>query len=238
VPWALTSHIDTLGPNGRIETVLFTDGLKRVVQTKKDAHVPGASTTGDVMTVSGRVIFDAFGRTIAQFYPVTEALGQQRTFNATFDTSALMPTTTTYDILDRALSVTIPDNTTTTSAYDFGADRSGQTRFRTTVTDAKGKQKQMFRDVRSQITTVNEFHNAAVFHTSYAYDPVRQITGVTDDQGNVTSVAYDLFGRRTAINSPDAGLTAFTYDLADNLIAKQTANLAGAGNSRRLIKLS
>jgi YD repeat-containing protein len=78
------------------------------------------------------------------------------------------------------------------------------------VTDARGVRKEMFRDVRSQITTVNEFHNAAVFHTSYAYDPVRQITGVTDDQGNVTSVAYDLFGRRTAINSPDAGLTAFT----------------------------
>ena len=67
-----------------------------------------------------------------------------------------------------------------------------------------------------------------MFHTSYAYDPLRQITGVTDDQGNVTSVAYDLFGRRTAINSPDAGNTAFTYDLADNVTAKQTANLRAA----------
>jgi YD repeat-containing protein len=60
-------------------------------------------------------------------------------------------------------------------------------------------------------------------------DPVREITGVTDDQGNVTVVAYDLFGHRTAINSPDAGLTTFTYDLADNLTAKQTANLQTAG---------
>jgi YD repeat-containing protein len=110
------------------------------------------------------------------------------------------PTTTTYDILDRALSVTIPDSTTTTSAYDFGADRGGQTRFRTTVTDANNVRSEQYRDVRSQITTVNEFNNAAVFHTSYAYDPVRQITSITDDQGNVTSVAYDLFGRRTAIN--------------------------------------
>jgi YD repeat-containing protein len=46
---------------------------------------------------------------------------------------------------------------------------------------------------------------------------MRQIRGVTDDQGNVTSVAYDLFGRRTAINSPDAGSTTITCDLADKV---------------------
>jgi YD repeat-containing protein len=94
--------------------------------------------------------------------------------------------------------------------------------------------KEQYRDARAQIVTVNEFNNggATVFHTSYAYDPVRQITGVTDDQGNVTSVTYDLFARRTEINSPDAGRTTFTYDLADNLIAKQTANLAAAGGQQ------
>jgi RHS repeat-associated protein len=239
VPFALTSHIDTLldpqltggaSVTNHIQTVLFTDGLKRAVQTKKDASVsPQAGTAPThVMTVSGRVIFDPFGRTIQQFYPVTEPTGQQGTFDTAFDT--VQPTVTTYDILDRVTKVTIPDNTTTTSAYDFGADRGGQTRLRTTVIDANNVRKEMFRDVRSQITTANEFNNGgtAVFHTSYAYDPVRQITGVTDDQGNVTSVAYDLFGRRIAINSPDAGLTTFTYDLAGNLTARQTANLRTA----------
>jgi RHS repeat-associated protein len=240
VPFALTSHIDTLldpqltggaSVTNHIQTVTFTDGRKRAVQIKKDAAVsPQAGTAPThVMIVTGRVIFDAFGRAVQQFYPVTEPTGQQGTFNAAFDT--VQPTVRTYDILDRVTKATIPDNTTTTSAYDFGADRGGQTRFRTTVIDARGVRKETFRDVRSQITAVNEFNNGgtAVFHTSYAYDPVRQITSVTDDQNNVTSVAYDLLGRRTAINSPDAGLTAFNYDLADNLTAKQTANLRGAG---------
>ena len=36
-------------------------------------------------------------------------------------------------------------------------------------------------------------------------------------------------GRRTAIDSPDAGRTAFVYDLADNLTAKETANLRATG---------
>src|SRR5262249_12900914 len=192
VPWALTRHVDSFrSATDRIETALFTDGLKRVVQTKKDSAVsPQAGTAPtDVMAVSGRVIFDPFGRTIRQFYPVTESLGQQGVFNPAFD--SVQPTVATFDILDRVIRVTIPDNTTTTSAYDFGADRSGQTRFRTTVTDANGVRKEKFNDVRSQVTTVNEFNNrgTAVFHTSYVYDPVRQITSITDDQGNVTSAA-------------------------------------------------
>jgi RHS repeat-associated protein len=232
VPWALTSHVDSFrSATDRIETALFTDGLKRTVQTKKDAAVSPQTGTAptDVMTVSGHVIFDPLGRTIQQFYPVTEPLGQQGVFNPAFDT--VQPTVTTYDILDRPTRITIPDNTTSTSAYDFGADRNGQTRFRTTVIDANGVRKEKFSDVRSQITTVNELNNGgtAVFHTSYAYDPVRQLTSVTDDQGNVTSVAYDLLGRRIGIGSPDAGLTTFTYDLADNLIARQTANLRASG---------
>ena len=44
VPWALTRHVDkdadgALKPSGTLDTLLFTDGLKRVVQTKKDASV-------------------------------------------------------------------------------------------------------------------------------------------------------------------------------------------------------
>src|SRR5262249_22006484 len=122
VPWALTRHVDSFrSATDRIETALFTDGLKRPVQTKKDAHVapqPGAPAV-DVMTVSGRVVFDPFGRTIQQSYPVTEPLGQQGVFNPAFD--SVPPTVTTFDVLDRQIRVTIPDSTTTTTAYDFGA---------------------------------------------------------------------------------------------------------------------
>ena len=39
-PWALTRHVDGFrSATDRIETALFTDGFKRVVQTKKDAAV-------------------------------------------------------------------------------------------------------------------------------------------------------------------------------------------------------
>ena len=231
-PWALTRHIDTFrSATDRIETALFTDGLKRVVQTKKDAAVSPAAVTAptDVMIVSGRVTFDPFGRTIEQRYPVTEPLGQAGTFNPTFD--LVQPTVTAFDVLDRVTEVTIPDDTKTRTTYDFGPDRAGRTQFRTTVFDGRDVKKEMFRDVRSLISTVSEFNGggAQVLRTSYAYDPLKQIVNVTDDRNNLTRIDYDLFGRRTAIDNPDTGRTAFVYDLADNLTAKETANLRATG---------
>ncbi len=79
-PWALTTHIDVYrDQNDPIETVLFTDGLKRVLQTKKDATIhTGIETAAQaVMTVSGHVSYDFIGRSIEQYYPITEALGRQ-----------------------------------------------------------------------------------------------------------------------------------------------------------------
>ena len=109
------------------------------------------------MSVSGRVQFDGFGRTIQQYYPTTEPLGQMGTFNATFDT--VKPTVTTYDVLDRPLSVADPANETTHFAYSFGADRNGLTQFWTRVTDANGIPRDTFRNVHDDITSVRLLNN-------------------------------------------------------------------------------
>jgi len=79
VPYAITRHVDkdadgAYKNSGTIDTILLTDGLKRVIQTKKDATVleGNTNTAQDKMIVSGQIAFDAFGRTIAQRYPTTE----------------------------------------------------------------------------------------------------------------------------------------------------------------------
>jgi RHS repeat-associated protein len=239
VPHAITRHVDkdaagAFKPSGTIDTILFTDGLKRVIQTKKDASVllPGKTLPDDVMIVSGQVSFDAFGRSVAQKYPTTEAKGsdvQNGVFNAIADPVA--PTTMEYDVLDRNTKTTIPDGTFTTISYGFGADRNNATQFETVVRDANvnggltGAVKHSFRDVRELITSVKEFNNALPVWTSYDYDALKQITKVTDDKGNVTNIAYDHFGRRTSIDNPDVGRTDTVYDLASNVIKKITANL-------------
>ena len=80
------------------------------------------------MIVSGKVIYDAYGRAISTTYPITEDLGQDSIFNDNVDTQ--LPTTTQYDVMDRPVAVTTPDQITSYTAYDFGNDYSHTTRFK------------------------------------------------------------------------------------------------------------
>lgn len=232
-PWAITHHLDKYrSATDPIDTVTFIDGLGRVIQTKKDATVSNGTAGGqDVMTVSGAVSYDAFGRQVAAHYPITEPLGSAGTFNTGVDTVA--PTKSAYDVLDRVTKTTFPDNTTTTNAYGFGTDRSGITQFQQTVTDANNHQKFYYRDVREQLTSLKELHtppNAAqqTIWTKYDYDPLGELTKVTDNSNNITTQTFDMLGRRTVVDNPDTGKTETTYDLASNSIAEVTANLRAA----------
>ncbi|MGX7826194.1 SpvB/TcaC N-terminal domain-containing protein [Actinokineospora sp. 24-640] len=237
VPYAVTRHADrtAAGPvEDTMDTVLYVDGLKRTVQTKKDATVvptPGADPQ-QVMTVSGRTVFDFVGRGIEHYYPVSEPKGDNTAFNAAFDT--ITPTRQTFDVLDRITRTVIPDNTSSANTYGFGPDRSGATRFETVATDGNGKQRRTYTDARGLTTAVKEFNAAAgqpVIWTNYVHDPLRQITRVVDDRDNATTSEYDNLGRRTIVDSPDAGRTETRFDLAGNVTAKVTANLRAAGKA-------
>ncbi|WP_224282162.1 SpvB/TcaC N-terminal domain-containing protein [Streptomyces sp. LS1784] len=235
VPYATTKNLDRDANGARadtIDTVTFSDGLKRVLQTKKDASVAASPGTvpQPVMTVSGRLKFDFLGRTTEKYYPVTEPKGEANTtFNAAFDTVA--PTKDSFDVLDRSVRTVRPDGTSTTNAYGFGPDRAGVTRFENTVTDANGKQRRIYTGVRDTTAAVKEFSGSTAVWTSYVYDPLNRITVITDDKDNVTRAEYDGLGRRTVLDNPDAGRTETHYDLAGNVTAKITANLRAAGQA-------
>jgi RHS repeat-associated protein len=241
VPWAITRHVDkdadgAYKSTGTIDTILLIDGLKRVIQTKKDATVleGNANAAQDKMIVSGQVSYDALGRTVTQRYPTSEQKASD-VVNGQLSgvADAVAPTTMQYDVLDRNTRTTIPDGSFTTITYGFGADRAGVTQFETVVTDAnvnagrRGAVKRTYRDVRQMITGVKEFNNAGsqVIWTSYNYDALKQITQVVDNLQNTTSISYDNFGRRTVVNNPDTGRMETQYDLASNVVKKITANL-------------
>ncbi|MFJ7494289.1 RHS repeat domain-containing protein [Streptomyces sp. NPDC097727] len=171
--------------------------------------------------------FDALGRTVEKYYPVTEPKGAANTtFNTAYDTVA--PTKETFDVLDRSVKTVQADSDSTSTAYGFGPDRSGVSRFEKTVTDGNGRKRVTYTDAREVTTAVKELHDSEPVWSSYAHDPMNQVTAVTDDKNNVTRAGYDGLGRRVSYDSPDAGRTETRYDLAGNVTSEITANLRAA----------
>ena len=180
VSHAVTRHYDGYRQAGdTVDTVLFIDGLKRVVQTKKDQTVGDQ----DVMVVSGRVKFDFAGRVIEQRYPTIENKGSDRVFNRPAD--SVRPTLYAYDVLDRQTSIQLPDANYTTMTYGFGPNRNNQIQFKTVVRDAENKEKRTYKDVRNLITSVTELNQGASIQTSYRYDALKQIVQVRDAKNNL-----------------------------------------------------
>ncbi len=227
VPWARTLHYDPAHPDNPIETVIFIDGLAREIQVKKDASIFVGEGMEDVeqMIVSGDDLFDAFGRTTQSKYPVTESKGNESTINSTVD--GIAPTVTTYDILDRPLTIKLPDGALTQTIYTFGNDRNGNLQFLTKVTDPNGNFKEQFTDVRGRQVAMKDYleDGSDFIWTSFAYNAINELIKVTDHQNNEIISEYDWLGRRTKRIHPDAGTTEYKYDLASNITARITENL-------------
>ena len=230
--YAVTKHYDIQHPSDDMETVTFVDGFGRPVQVKKDGVVTTAAKGSapkdeTVMIVSGRNVYDAFGRVAKAYYPVTEAVGSKTTFNKAFDN--VSPTVTVYDVLDRAMKVTLPDNAETKTEYSTDA---GSNALVTTVTDALGNRQATYTDGSGKTVKTEQLSGPdGTITTSFEYDGIDRLVKVTDTEGNVTTSVYDMGDRRTEVNHPASGITTFTYDALGNVLTKQTANLKKEGKT-------
>jgi len=220
-PYATTLHYDPCNPDNHIETVTFIDGLKRLTQVKKDADIFISAEQPDeeMMSVSGRLIFDGLGRTRASYYPIRENLGKQSDFNENFDD--VPPTTTTYDVLDRVLTNVLPD--ATNSSYTYSIDSN---LFKSQTIDGNGIWKQTWKDIRGLTRKVEEQHSQGDnIITTFNYNAINELIEAVDGDQNIVKFAYDWLGRKTLMSHPDGGDTKFIYDLASNLIQTISATL-------------
>lgn len=228
--YAVTKHYDIQHPNDDLETVTFVDGFGRTVQVKKDGVVTTASKGSGasdqmVMIVSGRNIYDAFGRVAKAYYPVTEGTGSKTSFNTSFDSEK--PTITAYDVLDRAISVKLPDDSETTTDYSVDG---GLKALITKVTDALGNEQSTYTNGSGKtVKSVQHSGPDGAIETTFEYDGIQRLVKVTDTEGNQTLSTYDMGDRRTEVNHPASGITSFTYDALSNVLTKQTANMAEEG---------
>lgn len=216
--YARTKHFDVQHPNDPIETVTFVDGIGRAIQVKKDAALTDNKTPdqqSDVMIVSGRAKFDAFGRVKEAYYPQISALGDWNKFIDSFD--SVEPTKTTYDILDRPITTTLPDGAATKMAYTIEGDL-----LKTEVTDALNNTNSSYAN-GSGLTMKTLDANSVV--TQFGYDGINRPITVTDVAGQQTVSTFDMADRRIQVIQPDAGKSTFKFDALGNLLERQTANL-------------
>lgn len=223
IPYAHTLHYDSVY-DSNIETYSFTDGLGRPVQVKKSAVMFEDPATEDTpgYIVSGKAVFDAFGRVTETYQPVFEADGSPATYNINPDN--IQPALATYDVLDRILKITLPDGSVTTHSYSMG-DYLNETMYIDSLTDALNNISVTYTKATGRKAATIKKSGADDINTNFEYNALGELATVTDPLGNQTISVYNMSGSRISVNQPDAGLTEFIYDGAGNTIKKITANL-------------
>ena len=185
-----TFNYDPAHPGNDIEIYTYSDGLGRIIQTKKDADVNGV----EQKVISGKVIYDALGRTIENYYPTVQALGDT-TYYTGVDT--VNPSMTHYDLLDRPLRQEAPDGTFQTFSYGFGQDAIGHTLFKTTAIDQRGHPSIVLKDVNDLQWGIKPAGEPYVY---FAYDLMGQCDSVYSSISNdfCRKYTYDMLGRKTS----------------------------------------
>ena len=206
--YARTYHYDPQHPTDDITTTVIADGLGRLLQTKKDAEVDGHDTS----LVTGRVIYDCFGRTVGQYHPFLEDLLSYSSYNPYSNPNTL--TVTEYDIMDRQTRVELPTHEVTRMEYGFG-NIGGKTVFSTITTDALNNSVQVLKGtLGQQLKQVAPYGTTTLFD----YDCLGQLKKSTDPNGFGTFYDYDMFGQMIYRKHPDAGNDNYVYDPTGNLI--------------------
>ncbi|WP_423740205.1 SpvB/TcaC N-terminal domain-containing protein [Flavobacterium columnare] len=222
VPYAKTRNYDP-ELNKDIETYTYIDGLGRTLQVKKTASLFGGIDAPDQEghIISGKVVYDAFGRAVESFYPTFTT-----TLNNSFSTlaSTVNPTKTQYDALGRATKTTLPDGSTTTTTFAI-ENFKGINALQTTQTDPHGKVAKTYTDATGKNIATIQYDGGNELLTQFSYNALGETAAVINTMGQTTLSTYDWLGRRTQYIHPDAGTTTITYDLAGNMTKRVTSQI-------------
>ncbi|MBD3906414.1 hypothetical protein NAL32_19760 [Chryseobacterium sp. Ch-15] len=216
---ASTSNYDPeyASANNTIMTDTYADFLGRIVQAKKDIEYQGLERR----SVSGAAVFDILGRTIKQYHPKLEALGNT---NLNLNGFSGPSTSQTYDNRDRVVTATDEDSNTKTTNYTISGNLLK-------TTEEFGNQKsESYTNTEGKMIQKDDYFYTVPLSTIFKYNTIGELTSVEDPEGMVTSYSYDLAGRRIQQRHPDKGITSYEYDPAGNLRRLTTDNLLNDSN--------
>ncbi len=219
--WSRAQNKDVQLTTDTIDTITFVDGIGRVIQTKKDAEVMNASsgtkTTG--FMVSGRVVFDARGRVMAQHQPVFDT-GAATTLVVT---PSKNPTTYAYDVLGRTLSMSTSDSAVTSTRYlttvNIGTAEDAlpggtENLALTAVTDPNGHTKRSYSDGTGRMRASLYYNVVGTVRRAntalYSYDVLGHLTTMNGPRA-ITTASYDSLGRMVSLTNPNVGTTEYRF---------------------------
>lgn len=201
-----TDYVDT---QTNSDTYTYYDGLGRSTQTRKQAEAADTFAVSDTR-------YNGLGLVQQQSLPYFSP-GAALT---TASTDATLYVTFRYDPLHRISSTTTVDGATT-NIYDD---------WKLTITDANGKQKDLYKDAYDRLVQVGEHEGGNAYTTKYDYDGLGDLIKLTDANGNVRSFNYDGLSRRTVAEDLHAPAdTIFStwsndYDDGGNLTVRVDGN--------------
>jgi RHS repeat-associated protein len=174
-----------------------SDGLARPTQTQLTSDPQG--------TIYTDTTYDALGR----IYTVSNPYR-----SGSDPTTSLGSTVHIYDALNRPISVTEQDNSVTSTSYSGNC---------TTVTDEVGKARKSCSDGLGRLTQVFEDPAGLNYETDYTYNPLNNLTAVTQAGSRQRSFAYDSLSRLTRATNPESGTITYSYDANGNVLTKTDA---------------
>ena len=210
----VTKHVYDLA--GRQTSVTQAYGTSNATTTTYAYDAAGRKTSEtDALSHTTTYAYDAAGN-------LTGVSGVNGTFTYTYDNARNRVSMTDgnsnttqyqYDARKRLVKTTYADGTSRTNAYDGPGNLAS-------VTDQNGNVIQYAYDAANQLQSVTQTNspNAPNNVTSYGYNALGDVTGLTDANSRFTENVFDLQSQPVSKTLPDGSLTETRqYDAAGNL---------------------
>lgn len=191
-----------------VDTYTYFDGLNRKIQERKETATSNQYAVRDFVYSHGLLNKES----LPYF--------SSGTAKTTATTDSDLYTTYSYDALDRITNIATAVGNTITSYNDW----------KTTVTDPKGKVKDLTYDAYGNLIQVTEHNDSSTPTTSYEYNYLHKLTKITDASGNIRNFTYDAVGNimtaQDLHSSADTtfGTWTYTHDNAGNVFSRTDPN--------------
>jgi RHS repeat-associated protein len=197
-PTVTTTKLATPSPS--ITSGQTFDGLGRPYKTQITSVSPA---------ITNYMTYDALGRVYSVYNPTGCNPPTTNCGESTWGYSLYA-----YDALSRLTKIIEQDNSPITYTYTGSC---------TTVTDEAGRTWERCTDGLGRMTEVIENPGGLGYVTTYSYDALNDLVGVTQDSSRPRSFVYDSLSRLTSSTNPENGQIKYTYDSDGNVQTRTDA---------------